>query len=52
MTLDMQGVKIDDKEVKAEVHNALLRMSEHRVMAELRVEELEKESAAKDLFIQ
>ena len=40
-----------DNDVKGEVDMALLRMSENRVKAEMRVEELEEELAEKDKTI-
>ena len=37
-----------EKEVKNEMQQALLRMAEHRVMAEIKCENLEKQLADKD----
>ena len=43
--------EVFDKEVKNEMQQALLRMAEHRVMAEIKCETLEKQLAEKDLEI-
>ena len=48
---DMEKIKINPAEVENELSNALLRMAEHRVMAEMECDELKKELAGKDSII-
>ena len=51
MAKDIEQNKVKPAEVESELQNALLRMAEHRVLAEMEIDKLNKQLAGKDNII-